>query len=143
MNRAPGHSAVRSQLDPEGQVSAFARREIDMKYPLLALGAAAVALSATPADARRHYSNVVKCSKYRHGRCVAWHRLTRGAAMRAGYRVGYRFGPDFSYADVGALPQPVVTRYHLGPNFRYVNQNGYVYVVNPTTYRVVRVISVP
>ena len=59
------------------------------------------------------------------------------------FPVGHVFGPDYSYVDVNALPQPVVTRYHLGPNFRYVNENGSVYVVNPNTYRVVRVISVP
>jgi hypothetical protein len=34
-----------------------------------------------------------------------------------------------------------VTRYHLGSRYRYVNDNGYVYVVNPSNYRVVRVIS--
>ncbi|MFL6726479.1 MAG: hypothetical protein ACJ8FS_08195 [Sphingomicrobium sp.] len=113
-----------------------------MTKALLALGAAAVALTAVPADAR-HYTNITKCTKYRHGRCVAWKRLTRGEARRAGYSVGYNFGPDFSYVDVAALPQPIVTRYHLGTNFRYVNQDGYVYVVSPNTYRVVRVIPVP
>ena len=115
-----------------------------MTKALLALGVAAVALSATPADARhRHYSNMVRCTRWHHHHCVRWQRLTRGAAMRQAYRVGYNFGPNFAYVDPGALPQPVVTRYHLGPNFRYVNQNGYVYVVNPNTYRVVRVITVP
>ena len=114
-----------------------------MKKTILALGTLAVALSATPAVAGRHYSNVMKCQKWRHGECVSWHRLTRGAAMRQGYSVGYNFGPDYSYTEMSALPQPVVTRYHLGDNFRYVNRDGYVYVVNPNTYRVVRVISVP
>ena len=114
-----------------------------MTKALLALGAAAVALSATPADARRHYTNHVACARWHHGRCVAWHRLTVRQARRAGYRVGYVFGPNYNYADVNTLPQPIVTRYHLGDNFRYVNDNGYVYVVNPNTYRVVRVISVP
>ena len=114
-----------------------------MTKALLALGVAAVALSATPADARRHYSNVVQCTRWHHHHCVHWQRLTRGAAMRHGYRVGYNFGPNYSYVDVGALPQPVVTRYHLGSRFRYVNRNGYVYVVNPNSYRVVRVITVP
>jgi len=108
----------------------------------LALGAAAVALTAAPADAK-HYTNITKCTKYRHGRCVSWKRLTRAQARRAGYRVGYHFGPNYSYADLSSLPQPVVTRYHLRDNFRYVNRDGYVYVVNPNTYRVVRVISVP
>jgi hypothetical protein len=113
-----------------------------MRNLLLALGAAAFALTAAPADAR-HYSNVMKCAKYRHGRCVQWNRLTRGQARRAGYDVGYNFGPNFSYVDIDTLPQPVVTRYHLGPNFRYVNENGVIYVVSPDTYRVVRVIRIP
>jgi hypothetical protein len=113
-----------------------------MTKVLLALGAAAIALTAMPADAR-HYSNVVKCTKYRHGKCTQWKRLTRGQARRAGFAVGHEFGPNYSYVDLGTLPQPVVTEYHLGPNFRYVNENGFVYVVNPNTYRVVRVIRVP
>ena len=111
-----------------------------MTKTFLALGAAAVALSAAPADAR-HYSNRVACVKHRHGRCIAWHRLTRGQARRmAAYRVGYRFGPAYSYSEYSALPSPFVSRYRLRDNFRYVNRDGYVYVVNPNTYRVVRVI---
>jgi hypothetical protein len=113
-----------------------------MTKALLALGVAAVALTASPADARRHYTNATQCVKWRHGRCIEWRRLTRAEVRRA-YRVGYLFGPRYSYVDVGALPPPIVTRYHLGPRFRYVNENGYVYVVNPRTYRVVRVINVP
>jgi hypothetical protein len=69
--------------------------------------------------------------------------MTRAQARRAGYRVGYRFGPTYSYTDYSALPGTVVTRYHLRSGDRYVNANGYVYDVNPTTYRVVRVIPVP
>lgn len=110
---------------------------------MLAFGVAAVALTATPSQARRHYTNYTQCVKHRHGRCVAWRRLTRAQAIRRGYPVGHVFGPNYSYVDVATLPQPVVTRYHLGDNFRYVNENGYVYVVNPRTYRVVRVINVP
>jgi hypothetical protein len=109
---------------------------------LLATAVAAVVLTAAPAEAKR-YTNHVACSKYSHGRCVAWHRLTVKQARRAGYRVGYNFGPTFAYTDIGALPPPIVTRYHLRPTFRYVNQDGFVYVVNPRTYRVVRVIPVP
>lgn len=110
-----------------------------MTKALLALGAAAVALSAMPAEAR-HYSNHAACTKYRHGRCVAWHDMSMRQARAAGYRVGYRFGPSYSYTDVSTLPQPLVTRYHLGSNYRYVNDNGRVYVVNPNSYRVIRVI---
>ena len=109
---------------------------------MLALGTAAVALTATPSEARRHYTNYTVCTMHRHGRCVAYRRLTRRQAMRRGFPVGHMFGPNYSYVDVNTLPQPVVTRYHLRPNFRYVNDNGVVYVVNPNTYRVVRVINV-
>jgi hypothetical protein len=60
-------------------------------------------------------------------------------APRGEFRVGYDFGPRYSYVDVNALPHPIVTQYHLGTNFRYVDRDGYVYVVNPSTYRVVRI----
>jgi hypothetical protein len=110
---------------------------------LLAAGVAAVALTAMPSEARRHYTNYTQCTKYRRGRCVAWRRLTRRQAMRRGYPVGYNFGPSYTYVDVGTLPGTIVNRYRLRPTFRYVNQNGYIYVVNPNTYRVVRVIPAP
>lgn len=88
-----------------------------MLKSILAIAAAAVALAATPAVARHHHVTV--------------------------YRVGYVFGPNYTYTDYTALPQPVVVRYHLRHNFRYVDDNGYIYVVNPRTYRVVRVIRAP
>ncbi|HVU30834.1 MAG TPA: hypothetical protein VHE36_10590 [Sphingomicrobium sp.] len=101
-----------------------------MKKAVLAFCAAAVALTvAAPADARR--TGPVTCAKWRHGHCVKW---------RSRYNVGYAFGPRYRYVDVRALPGPIVTRYRLGHNYRYVNENGYIYVVNPRTYRVVRVI---
>src|SRR6476661_6463566 len=105
------------------------REEKRMTKLLLALGTAAVALTATPSEARR--TGPVTCARWHHHHCVAW---------RSRYAVGYAFGPSFAYTDYGALPVPIVHRYHLRDNFRYVNQNGYVYVVNPRTYRVVRVI---
>ena len=109
---------------------------------LLAAAGVSVALTGVPAEAKR-YTNHVVCTKWRHGHCVQSKRLTVKQARRAGYRVGYAFGPNFAYTDYGALPQPIVTRYHLRDNWRYVNQDGYVYVVNPRTYRVVRVINIP
>lgn len=86
-----------------------------MSKAILAAAAAAVAFAATPA--------------------LADHVTV--------YHVGYAFGPSYTYTDYTALPQPIVTRYHLRHNYRYVNENGYVYVVSPRTYRVVRVIHVP
>ena len=111
-----------------------------MTKTLLALGVAAVALTAVPADAR-HYSNVVKCAKFRHGRCVQWNRLTRHQARMAQYKVGYRFGPRYSYVPVTQLPQPIVTQYSLSPDYRYVYRDHYVYVVDPKTYAITRVID--
>src|SRR5206468_4346907 len=110
----------------------------EMTKTILALGAAAIGLTAVPAGAQ-HYTRHMACDRWHHRHCVAWHRMTRREARAAGFPVGHEFGPSYSYVDVTALPQPVVTRYHLGPNFRYVNENGSVYVVNPNTYRVVRV----
>ena len=101
---------------------------------LLTIGAAAAALTATASQARHHITGPMTCAHWRHGRCVAF---------RPRYNVGYVFGPRYGYVDVGALPGTVVTRYHLGPDYRYVSQNGFVYVVSPRTYRVVRVINVP
>jgi hypothetical protein len=108
---------------------------------LLALGVAAVALTATPSEARRHYTNITQCTKYRHGRCVQWRRLTRAQARRAGYRVGHRFGPRYSYTAYNALPHTYVVRYHLTPMYRYVYNGGYIYVVDPTTYAITRILN--
>lgn len=91
-----------------------------MLKTLIAVTAAAAAVAATPAMARHHH----------HAHVTV-------------YRVGYAFGPSYTYTDFSTLPQPIVTRYHLRDSFKYVNENGYVYVVNPSNYRVVRVIRAP
>ena len=58
------------------------------------------------------------------------------------YKVGYVFGQTYAYTPVARmLPQPVVTYYKLDSNGRYVYSDGYVYVVDPTTYAVTRVID--
>lgn len=102
-----------------------------MMKAVLALAGAAVAVTGVPAQAGSHRTGPVTCAHWRHGRCVAF---------RPRYNVGYMFGPSYSYVAPAALPGAIVTRYRLGPRYRYVNENGYVYVVNPRTYRVVRVI---
>jgi hypothetical protein len=107
---------------------------------LLAAGVVAVALTATPSEARRHYSNVVQCTKWRHGVCVQSRRLTRHQARRA-YRLGHVFGANYGYTAYSALPRTYVTRYHLVPRYRYVYQNGYIYVVDPTTYAITRILN--
>lgn len=100
---------------------------------LLALTGAGIALTAGSATAAGPFV----CTQWRNGVCMNKHRV-KGPAP---YRVGYVFGPHYSYTTYSTLPQPVVTYYHLGDNDRYVYNNGYLYVVNPTTWAVERVID--
>jgi hypothetical protein len=110
-----------------------------MSKAFLALGAAAVALTALPATARQ-YSNTIACSGWRNGQCVAWNRLTKDQASKIA--VGTVFGPNYSYyVPFNTIPQTVVTQYHLTPESRYVTADGYVYVVDPHTYAVTQVIT--
>ena len=113
-----------------------------MRKTFLALGAAAVVVSAAPVQAEKHYSNYIECSKVKDGACVKWHRLTRGAAIRAAYNSGYVFGPSYAYTPYTVLPHDYAVRYSLDPNGRYVYSNGYIYVVDPTTYAVQKIIDV-
>jgi hypothetical protein len=110
-----------------------------MTKAFLALGAAAIALSAFPADARQ-YSSAIACSGWRDGQCVAWNRLTKEQAAKVA--VGTVFGPKYSYyVPYSTIPQTVVTQYHLSPSYRYVTADGYTYVVDPHTYAVTQVIA--
>jgi hypothetical protein len=113
-----------------------------MTKALVALGAIAAVVSVAPAEAKKHYSNYVECTKVVNGACVQWHRLTRGAAIRAAYSTGHVFGPTYAYTSYYALPHDYTVRYSLDPNGRYVYSNGYIYVVDPTTYAVQRIIDV-
>jgi hypothetical protein len=111
-----------------------------MRTLLLVAAGAAVALTGVPANAKR-YTNQVKCTKWHHGRCVAYKRMTVKQARRAAYRTGYRFGPSYRYTSYNSLPRTYRSRYNLSPNNRYVYTNGYIYQVDPTTYAVQRVID--
>ena len=104
------------------------------------IAVAATGLSAAPAQARR-YTNHVVCARWRNHRCDEWRRLTVRQARRAGYRVGYVFGPSYAYTPIAAIPHPYVVRYHLNPDYRYVYNNGYIYVVDPTTYAITRILQ--
>jgi hypothetical protein len=103
-----------------------------MRKILLALSGVAVALAAAPADSRTYV-----CTKWDNGVCISTHRV-KGTPP---YAVGYVFGSHYAYTTVGGLPRPVVTYYHLNPDERYVYRSGYVYVVDPTTWAVTRVID--
>jgi hypothetical protein len=114
-----------------------------MMKMVLALGAAAVAMSAVPADAQyRHHGRA--CAKWRHGHCVRWNNRGYNMSMNRHdrWRVGYRFGPDYSYTSYNAIPRTYVSRYNLNPRYRYVYQSGGpVYVVDPTTYAITRILN--
>jgi len=109
-----------------------------MRKLLIALTGAAVALTGAPAYSKQPVTGFT-CTKWKDGICVSTHRV-RG--MPDPYKVGYVFGPNYAYTTYSTIPQPVVSYYHLEPNGRYVYSNGYVYVVDPTTYAVTRVIDV-
>ena len=111
---------------------------------LLAIAAAAVAVTATsvPADAaNRHHART--CAKWRNHHCVRWnnHGYQVSMARHARYRTGYVFGPSYAYTTLSDLPPVYVRRYDLTPRYRYVYRDNYVYVVDPTTYAVTRVIN--
>ena len=98
---------------------------------LVAIGlVAALSFGSAPAMAQRHDQN--------HGRD-----MSRGkqVAHTQHYRVGHRFGPRYSYTSYSALPRTYVMRYHLSPRNRYVYNDGYIYVINPATFAVMRILS--
>ncbi|MEQ7872410.1 hypothetical protein ABDK56_00170 [Sphingomonas sp. ASV193] len=108
---------------------------------ILAVTTAAIAFTAIPAEART-YSNVVACSGWRDGQCTSWNRLTNKQAREVS--VGTVFGPNYTYYSAyDTLPQAVVTQYGLTDQSRYVTANGYIYVVDPTSYAVTKVITLP
>jgi hypothetical protein len=83
------------------------------------------------------------CVNYRHHHCVRYVTNARPMMVRHGmrYRTGYVFGPDYSYTAYSSLPQPYVTRYHLSPDYRYVYSGNTIYVVDPTTYAITRILN--
>lgn len=115
---------------------------------LLALSTAAVALTAIPgaAEARR------VCDRWRHGQCVSWHRTNygmersrwahrRNMERREAWTTGYVVPRDYDYYSYDRIPHDYVERYHLDPNGRYAYRDNHVYVVNPTTYAVERILN--
>ena len=113
-----------------------------MTKAFLALGAAAFALSAVPAESHGRHVKTRVCTKIRHGVCVASHKVTRHARRgSSSYRVGHVFGPRYGYTAYTALPSPYVTRYRLRPDYRYVYTGNTVYVVDPTTYAITRILN--
>ena len=107
-----------------------------MTRTLLAIGAAAVALTAGPALAQTTtVAKGVTCTKYVNGQCTETHKVK--------YKVGYVFGPTYTYTPITDIPEAVVTQYKLSPDYKYVSADGSIYVVDPNTYAVTKVITVP
>ena len=109
-------------------------------YALAGAAVVAAGLMTAPAGAR-HYSNVIQCSGWRNGQCTSWNRLTVKQARRI--QVGYVFPKNYTYTEFSTLPQTAVTQYSLNPNERYVYADGHIWVIDPNTYAVTRVIAVP
>lgn len=139
------------------------------KLLLLSAAAMAIGLAA-PASAQWHDRDRDRdnCSEGRHGRCDdgyrnhgQWQRERmhrRNWERRAyrdegrnwerrGYRdegrnwgVGYRVPQSYSYYGYNGIPRDYARRYNLDPNYRYVRRNNQVYVVNPGTYAIERIL---
>jgi hypothetical protein len=122
---------------------------------LLALAAAAVAVTAAPADAKhwnKHNSRVV-CAQWRHGQCVTarnyglnraqfMHQRNQARRQARLFAMGQRVPRSYGYwTPYAQIPRNYVTQYDLNPNYRYINRGGYIYVVDPQTYAVQRIIS--
>jgi hypothetical protein len=104
-----------------------------MRKTVLALSCAALILPvAAPASAKTYV-----CTKWKDGVCLSMHRV-KGEPPHA---VGYVYGPNYSYTAVSDIPQEVVTYYKLGSDEHYVYSDGYVYVVDPTSGAVTKVID--
>jgi hypothetical protein len=108
-----------------------------MRKVLLALSGVGVALTAVPPALQAQTLPQV-CMKWKDGVCVSTHRVK---GTPSPYSTGYVFGPTYGYTTYSGLPQPAVTYYKLGPDNRYVYSNGYIYVIDPTTYAVTRVVD--
>jgi hypothetical protein len=115
------------------------RSEENAMKTLFAIAAASVVLTAVPAQART-YSDIVQCVKVVDGRCNKWDRLTDEQAAKARWKMGYVFGPTYCYTTLDAIPHDYVTEFSLDPNARYVYQDGYIYVVDPKSYAVDKII---
>lgn len=106
-----------------------------MKNIILALSGVAMALSAAPTIAK---DKTYVCTKWKDGMCLSTHRVKGTPPARA---VGYVFGPTYTYTPYTDLPEPVVSYYKLNQDSRYVYSDGYIYVIDPTTYAITKVID--
>ena len=122
---------------------------------ILALAAAAVAVTAAPADAK-HWNkdnSQSNCKQWSNGRCIATrsfgqnraqyvHQRNQARRQARLFATGQRVPRSYGYwTPYAQIPRNYVTQYDLNPNYRYINRGGYIYVVDPKTYAVERIIS--
>src|SRR5438309_7921898 len=110
--------AVQSQL-PAHATALFSapwvasmKGEKSMTKTIFVLTGAALALTSAPGAAQPTVAKGVTCTKYVNGNCVQTHKVK--------YKVGYVFGPSYTYTPISDIPQTVVTQYSLGDKYRYV-----------------------
>jgi hypothetical protein len=64
-----------------------------------------------------------------------------GQAKRL-FRSGQRVSQNYKYyTPYGSIPQPLVSQYGLTDQYRYIYRNNVIYVVDPTTDLVTRIIN--
>jgi hypothetical protein len=107
---------------------------------VLFLAVASGALIAVPAAAKSDPSKL-GCTQVQNGQCVTWNELTAEQARHV--RTGDVFGTTYPYyISLSDLPEDMVREYELEGKDRYVGtSNGYLFVVDPYTFKVTQVIA--
>lgn len=112
-----------------------------MKTVIGVFAAAAVAMTGAPALADPHSGHVMTQQmkhQQKHARKAARHAAKDQARL---FRMGQRVPRSYAWTPYGQLPQTYVSQYSLSPDYRYVYRDNYIYVVDPRTYAVTRVLE--
>jgi len=102
--------------------------------------AAMSAMIAVPAAAKSDPTKL-GCTQVQNGECVGWNELTAEQARRV--RPGDVFGAKYPYyMSFSELPQDMVREYDLEGRNRYIGTStGYLFVVDPYSFKVTQVIA--
>ena len=107
---------------------------------VLFVAAVAGALIAVPVAAKPDPSKL-GCTQIQNDKCVSWKELTADQARRV--RTGDVFGPDYPYyISLSDLPPDMAREYELDAKESYIGTStGYLFVVDPYSYKVTQVIA--